>query len=92
MFCVCSVDEALRNEYVMNTSGRIWVGTKDNNYGRPWLFGQFEENALEAALYVLELSDLADNTLSNPVLLSRTFTKMSNSFDDEGILDGRKTL
>lgn len=52
------------------------------------MYGQFEACSLEAALYVLEISQLADIALSNPVILSRAFSKMSNSFDDDGILVG----
>ena len=29
-----------REEYVMNDTGRIWVGSKWRNFGRPWNFGQ----------------------------------------------------
>ena len=29
-----------RNEYVLNQFGRIWIGSKRRNYGRPWFFGQ----------------------------------------------------
>jgi len=32
--------EALREEYVLNDSGRIWVGTARKHFGMPWNFGQ----------------------------------------------------
>lgn len=73
----------------MNDTGRVWIGSRTSNYGKPWVFGQFESCAIEAAKYILEISDLNDNALSNPVIVSRTFSKMSNSFDDDGILQGR---
>lgn len=85
---VTPVGEDLLEEYIMNTSGRIWVGSKKCNQGKPWLFGQFDESALESALYVLDISTLPDAALSNPVLIARTFSKMVNSFDDDGILEG----
>ena len=72
----------------MNETGRIWVGSKVKSYGKPGVFGQFEECALESALYILEISDLSDGAMSNSVIVSRTFSKMSNSFDDNGILMG----
>lgn len=81
-------DEEKRNEFVMNDSGRIWVGTRSSNYGKPWVFGQFESCGLETAKHILEISDLPDNALSNPIIVTRTFSKMSNSFDDDGILHG----
>lgn len=87
-FCAPFLDEDERQEYVMNDTGRVWVGTKASNYGKPWVFGQFESCAIESAKYVLEISDLQDNALNNPVIIARTFSKMSNSFDDDGILQG----
>ncbi|CAC5374003.1 TGM1 [Mytilus coruscus] len=33
-------NSSYREEYVMNDSGRIWVGSQWRNYGRPWNFGQ----------------------------------------------------
>jgi len=82
------VEATWRDEYVLNESGRIWVGSKNSYYGKPWIFGQFEKESLSTALYVLEISDLSDGALSNPAIISRTFSKMSNSFDDDGVLAG----
>lgn len=42
------------SEYVLNGSGRIWVGTSTSNYGRPWQFSQFSKDSLEVALWVLD--------------------------------------
>lgn len=81
-------DSKRRDEYVMNETGRIWVGTKLRSYGRPWVFGQFESCALEAALHILNISELSDIALGNPVIVTRTFSKMVNSSDDNGILTG----
>lgn len=33
-------DPKQREEYVLNEKGRIWVGTINNNTGRPWNFAQ----------------------------------------------------
>lgn len=83
-----AADESERLEYVMNETGRIWVGSRANHYGRPWVFGQFAACCLTAALHVLDVSELADTAFNNPVRLSRMLSKMSNSFDDDGILVG----
>ena len=42
------------DEYVLNTKGRIWVGSARSNYGRPWQFSQFSKDCLEVALWILE--------------------------------------
>ena len=33
-------EEKERKEYVMNETGRIWMGTAKNYDGLPWVFGQ----------------------------------------------------
>ena len=33
-------EEKERKEYVMNETGRIWMGTAKNYEGLPWVFGQ----------------------------------------------------
>ena len=33
-------NEAERFEYVLNDTGRIWIGSARCHYGRPWNFGQ----------------------------------------------------
>jgi len=76
-----------REEYVMNERGRIWTGKPTRS--RAWNFGQFEEECLDGALYLLEMSELADTARGNAVLVSRTLTAMANSSDDDGVLTGR---
>ncbi|CAH1780528.1 unnamed protein product, partial [Owenia fusiformis] len=72
-----------------NETGRIWIGSSKNNRGRPWLFGQFEEQCLNAALYLLEISDLKDTSHGNPILVARKLTAMANDNDgDGGVLAG----
>lgn len=41
-------------EYVLNSKGRIWVGSSYNNYGRPWQFAQFAKDSLEVVLWMLD--------------------------------------
>lgn len=82
-------DEGDREEYVMNERGRIWTGKPTKS--RSWNFGQFEEECLDGALYLLEMSELADTARGNAVLVSRALTAMANSSDDDGVLTGRWT-
>lgn len=36
--------EASREEYVLNDSGCIWMGTAKKNCGMPWNFGQVRKS------------------------------------------------
>ena len=56
------------SEYVLNNQGRIWVGSADSNYGRPWQFAQFTKQALEVALYLLDF--LPQAVRADPVQVS----------------------
>jgi len=80
-------NEVEREEYVMNERGRLWIGKTTKS--RPWNFGQFEEECLDGALYLLEMSELADTARGNAILVSRCLTAMANSSDDDGVLAGR---
>ena len=39
-------DAEERQEYVMNDSGRVYVGTRRQIFGRPWNFGQVGTGAV----------------------------------------------
>lgn len=80
-----------REEYVMNDTGRIWVGSKWRNFGRPWNFGQFDEPVLDAVLYLLDKAELADQARNSPVSIVRTISAFVNSLDNDGMLEGRWT-
>ena len=83
-------DEAAREEYVLNDTGRIYVGSINNVMGRPWIFGQFDDTMLLAALYLLDSGDwLSDQNKGDVVEVARAFTALANSSDDDnGILCG----
>ncbi|CAG5117762.1 unnamed protein product, partial [Candidula unifasciata] len=61
-----------RKEYVLNETGRIWLGSVEKYYVRPWNFGQFEYVCLIAAISILDRSELADRARGNPTLVTRT--------------------
>ena len=83
-------DEKEREEYVLNDIGRVYVGSITNVIGRPWIFGQFDDTMLLAALYLLESGDwLSDQRKGDVVEVARAFTALVNSCDDDnGILCG----
>jgi len=85
-------DEEERNEYVLNERGRLYQGSARYIFDKPWNFGQFEDVCLDAALYLLEKSELAPSACSNPVFICRTISAMSNTNDEDGgVLTGRWT-
>ncbi|XP_078092532.1 protein-glutamine gamma-glutamyltransferase 2-like [Mustelus asterias] len=98
----CSEDEVFlnsdsqRDEYVMNETGIIYVGSSNYIHGVPWNFGQFEEDILDICLKLL---DKTPKYLKNPnkalgkrgfpVYVARNVSAMVNCNDDSGILLGR---
>lgn len=67
-----------RNEYVMNESGKIWCGSFKKPIGRRWNFGQFDEEVLPAAVFLLEMSRLPHINRGSPVLVTRAISAMVN--------------
>ncbi|XP_050396227.1 protein-glutamine gamma-glutamyltransferase K [Patella vulgata] len=84
-------NESWRNEYVMNESGMIWAGSSRSYRGRPWVFGQFDEPCLEAAMYLLDRAELKEGARRSIVSIVRVISAQTNSCDDDGVLEGRWT-
>jgi len=86
-----SDDEVYRStgldEYILNENGYIWRGESTNYSKKSWRFNQFNKNTLAAALKLLDSISPSDR--SNPKLVSRHFTKVVNSNDDNGVLVGK---
>lgn len=90
--------EDQREEYVMNDSGLLFMGTAMNVVPRPWSFDQFESGVLEACMNLLEVSPQHQMNRrtdylnrNDPVYLSRVVSAMINSEDDRGVLKGNWT-
>ncbi|KAK7916178.1 hypothetical protein WMY93_011939 [Mugilogobius chulae] len=90
--------EDQREEYVLNDSGLLFMGTAMNIVPRPWSFDQFESGVLEACLNLLEVSPqhqlnrrMDHLNRNDPVYLSRVVSAMINSEDDRGVLKGNWT-
>ena len=64
-------DDEKRDEYVMNEQGKVYVGAYRRSRGRPWAFGQFDDVVLPVAVYLLEISRIADTERGNPVKVVR---------------------
>ncbi|XP_062978938.1 protein-glutamine gamma-glutamyltransferase 4 [Elgaria multicarinata webbii] len=75
-----------RAEYVLNDTGYLYVGSSEIIRGRPWNFGQFEEDVLDCCMYLLEKSQLKPKAKKNPVIIARAMSALVNSEDDKGVL------
>ena len=66
-------DTSELDEYVLSSQGRIWVGSADSNYGKPWQFAQFTTQALQVALYLLDTLTKKDRADPIQVCKSQPF-------------------
>ncbi|XP_068992552.1 hemocyte protein-glutamine gamma-glutamyltransferase-like [Neodiprion pinetum] len=82
-------DEKLLEEYVMNDTGKIWLGTEKQHSGRGWVFGQFEDCVLPACELMLKRSEIKDAARGDPIKMSRAISRIINANDDGGVLVGR---
>ncbi|XP_063778483.1 protein-glutamine gamma-glutamyltransferase 4 [Pseudophryne corroboree] len=81
-------DEEERKEYVLNDIGYIYVGSTRKITARPWNFGQYEVDVLDCCMFLLDRSELKAAARRDPVILSRKFSALVNSNDDNGVLTG----
>lgn len=77
-----------KKEYVLNDTGKIFVGSYSVPKGRRWIYGQFTDSVLPACMYLLELSNLDYTARSNPIKVVRAISAIVNSNDDNGVLIG----
>ena len=82
-------DKTDLDEYVLNTFGVIYVGTVYDPEAREWYYDQFKKSAIQTAVYLLDASNLSMKQRSNPIIVARTLSKMSNSNDDNGVVFGK---
>ncbi|XP_038617419.1 protein-glutamine gamma-glutamyltransferase 4 [Tachyglossus aculeatus] len=75
-----------RSEYVLNDTGYIYVGSEHKIHGRPWNYGQFEEDVLDSCMFLLDKSNLKPRDRKNPVIVSRAMSALVNANDDGGVL------
>jgi len=69
-------NEELRREYLMNETGKVFVGTHHRPKGRRWVYGQFSDVALPAAQLLLEQSGLNPTERGNPVQVVRAIASI----------------
>uniref|UniRef100_UPI0035901581 protein-glutamine gamma-glutamyltransferase K-like n=1 Tax=Myxine glutinosa TaxID=7769 RepID=UPI0035901581 len=79
--------EKLKQEYVLNDTGRIFYGTAKQIGSRGWNYGQFEPGILPICTSLL--SGLKWSHRGDTIAVVRIISAMVNSNDDGGILVGR---
>ena len=80
-------DADWREEYVLNNSGRLYIG---DLYGTAWNLGLYQPDTLKAVLYILEtVSKLSFEKKHDPIEVAREMSAMVNQQDDNGVLVGR---
>lgn len=73
-------------EYVQNEAGKIWCGTPKRPIGRRWIFGQFDEDVLPSAVFLLDRAGLPHADRANPVLVTRAISAMVNNTKTDPLL------
>uniref|UniRef100_A0A8C2DJ03 Protein-glutamine gamma-glutamyltransferase K n=1 Tax=Cyprinus carpio TaxID=7962 RepID=A0A8C2DJ03_CYPCA len=79
-------NEAERKEYVLNSMGRIYYGTVQQIGTRTWNFAQFEQDILEACLFILERGQVAMTEWRDPVIVSRMVSALVTRHRGEAIM------
>uniref|UniRef100_A0A674JWN6 Protein-glutamine gamma-glutamyltransferase 4 n=1 Tax=Terrapene triunguis TaxID=2587831 RepID=A0A674JWN6_9SAUR len=77
-----------RLEYVLSDTGYIYVGSIQNIVGRPWNFGQFEEDVLDSCMYLLDKSKLKQKVRKDPVIVSRAMSEEHGQLAEGRVLFG----
>uniref|UniRef100_A0A8C4Q7F7 Transglutaminase 1 n=1 Tax=Eptatretus burgeri TaxID=7764 RepID=A0A8C4Q7F7_EPTBU len=77
-----------KKEYILNETGKLYIGSSNDISSRSWNFGQFEEGVLQICFELLDNSEMPVTARGNPVDLCRVLTAIINSQDDEGVLEG----
>lgn len=66
----------MRDEYLMNDNGKIYMGGFRSVKSRPWVFGQFDDCMLPTACLLLEMSRLTHSERGNPFKVARAISSM----------------
>lgn len=67
-------DEELRQEYVLNDTGKVFMGSYQRPQGKQWIYGQFDDSVLPAAMLLLEIARLNHAERGNPIQVVRAIS------------------
>ncbi|POI33942.1 hypothetical protein CIB84_002306, partial [Bambusicola thoracicus] len=70
-------DEKEREEYVLNDVGIVFHGDVNEVKLRSWSYGQFEENILDACLFLMDKAELELSGRGNPIKICRVASAMT---------------
>ena len=80
-------DESWRQEYVLNSKGRVYINSLR---GTAWNLALYRHSTLQAILMIYEtLSKLTLEEKRDPVLVAREMSALVNVQDDNGVIVGR---
>ncbi|CAG0922034.1 unnamed protein product [Notodromas monacha] len=82
-------NERERQEYVLNDTGKIYVGSFKQARGRRWVFAQFDDTVLPASIMALELAKMSSADRSSPIKVARAISAIVNQNNENGIVHGR---
>ncbi|CAM4720529.1 unnamed protein product [Leuciscus chuanchicus] len=77
-----------RQEYVMNDVGTIYIGEFNYFTPRSWNFGQFEQEVLDACIFVLDSGKVPLVYRGGALEIVRQASALMNANDDYGVLVG----
>ncbi|XP_077365588.1 coagulation factor XIII A chain-like [Festucalex cinctus] len=81
-------DEQGRQEYVLNETGAIYMGSREILLSRDWAYGQFDRGILDACIYILDACRMPIKNRGDPISMVRKGSALINSQDEEGVLVG----
>ncbi|RWS02042.1 Hemocyte protein-glutamine gamma-glutamyltransferase-like protein, partial [Dinothrombium tinctorium] len=81
-------DEKLRQEFVINDIGEIYVGGLVFKTAKAWEYGQFDEYVVPVVSTLLENYGLNSSQMADPVIVARAISSIANDDENNGILSG----
>ncbi|XP_033729965.1 hemocyte protein-glutamine gamma-glutamyltransferase-like, partial [Pecten maximus] len=69
-------DDKLLEEYVLNDTGKIFVGSVEYINGRAWSFAQFEDPVLDCVLDLLDQKGFPASSRGDPIKVVRKLTAL----------------
>ncbi|XP_006831949.1 PREDICTED: erythrocyte membrane protein band 4.2 [Chrysochloris asiatica] len=78
-------NEALREEYLLNQNGLIYLGTSDCIQTKSWDFGQFERHVIDLSLGLLSRNKQVKEW-SNPMHVARVLGDLLHAFKEKCVL------